>query len=162
LQEVAAEAAQGEQSGCQENVTPTAAEKGESGDESDLLTEDRDRTGLRGSASRGSRRPRGWDPGGLLMGAQKEDIGTEAADSALPRRGSVRSLSVSSFIEKELRMQLRMKRKRKGEREEKETPPAWEQTVNILFMHGVIAQGKRAPGGGGFLSNTRLHKQSDV
>jgi hypothetical protein len=66
----------------------------------------------------------------------------------------VRSLSVSSFIEKELRMQLRMKRKRKGEREEKETPPAWEQTVNILFMHGVIAQGKRAPGGGGFLSNT--------
>ena len=43
-----------------------------------------------------------------------------------------------------------MKRKRKGEREEKETPPAWEQTVNILFMHGVIAQGKRAPGGGGF------------
>ena len=50
-------------------------------------------------------------------------------------------------------MQLRMKRKRKGEREEKETPPAWEQTVNILFMHGVIAQGKRAPGGGGLLSN---------
>ncbi len=47
-------------------------------------------------------------------------------------------------------MQLRMKRRRKGEREEKETPPAWEQTVNILFMHGVIAQGKRAPGGGGF------------
>jgi hypothetical protein len=162
LQEVAAEAAQGEQSGCRENVTPAAAEEGESGDESDLLTEDRDRTGLRGSASRGSRRPRGWDPGGLLMGAQKEDIGTEAADSALPRRGSVRSLSVSSFIEKELRMQLRMKRKRKGEREEKETPPAWEQTVNILFMHGVIAQGKRAPGGGGFLSESRLHKQSDV
>ncbi len=61
--------------------------------------------------------------------------------------------AVSSFIEKELRMQLRMKRKRKGEREEKETPPAWEQTVNILFMHGVIAQGKRAPGGGGLLSN---------
>ena len=29
---------------------------------------------------------------------------------------AVRSLSVSSFIEKELRMQLRMKRKRKGER----------------------------------------------
>jgi hypothetical protein len=55
-----------------------------------------------------------------------------------------------------------MKRKRKGEREEKETPPAWEQTVNILFMHGVIAQGKRAPGGGGFLSESRLHKQSDV
>ena len=115
LQEVAAEAAQGEQSGCRENVTPTAAEEGESGDESDLLTEDRDRTGLRGSASRGSRRPRGWDPGGLLMGAQKEDIGTEAADSALPRRGSVRSLSVSFFIEKEPRKQLRMKRKRKGE-----------------------------------------------
>jgi hypothetical protein len=69
LQEVAAEAAQGEQSGCRENVTPTAAEEGESGDESDLLTEDRDRAGLRGSANRGSRGPRGWDPGGLLMGA---------------------------------------------------------------------------------------------
>jgi hypothetical protein len=69
LQEVAAEAAQGEQSGCRENVTPTAAEEGESGDGSDLLTEDRDRAGLRGSANRGSRGPRGWDPGGLLMGA---------------------------------------------------------------------------------------------
>jgi hypothetical protein len=69
LQEVAAEAAQGEQSGCRENVTPTAAEEGESGDESDLLTEDRDRAGLRGSANWGSRGPRGWDPGGLLMGA---------------------------------------------------------------------------------------------
>ena len=69
LQEVVAEAAQGEQSGCREDVTPTAAEKGESGDESDLLTEDRDRAGLRGSANRGSRGPRGWDPGGLLMGA---------------------------------------------------------------------------------------------
>ena len=69
LQEVTAEAAQGEQSGCREDVTPTAAEKGESGDESDLLTEDRDRAGLRGSANRGSRGPRGWDPGGLLMGA---------------------------------------------------------------------------------------------
>jgi len=50
-------------------VTPTAAEKGESGDESDLLTEDRDRAGLRGSANRGSCGPQGWDPGGLLMGA---------------------------------------------------------------------------------------------
>ena len=50
LQEAAAEAAQGEQSGCQEDATPTAAGKGESGDESDLLTENRDRTGLRGSA----------------------------------------------------------------------------------------------------------------
>jgi hypothetical protein len=50
LQEAAAEAAQGEQSWCQENATPTAAEKGESRDESDLLTEDRDRAGLRGSA----------------------------------------------------------------------------------------------------------------
>ena len=30
LQEVAAEAAQGEQSGCQEDATPTAAGKGES------------------------------------------------------------------------------------------------------------------------------------
>ena len=69
LQEVTAEAAQGEQSGCRENVTPTAAEEGESGDESDLLTEDRDRAGLRGSANQGSRGPRGWDPGGLLMGA---------------------------------------------------------------------------------------------
>jgi hypothetical protein len=69
LQEVAAEAAQGEKSGCQEDATPTAAEKGESGDENDLLTEDRDRAGLRGSANRGSRGSQGWDPGGLLMGA---------------------------------------------------------------------------------------------
>jgi hypothetical protein len=67
--EAASEAAQGEQSGCQEDATPTAAEKGESGDESDLLTEDRDRAGLRGSADRGSYRSLGWDPGGLLMGA---------------------------------------------------------------------------------------------
>ncbi len=67
--EAAAEAAQGEQSGCQEDATPTAAGKGESGDESDLLTEDRDRAGLRGSANRGSRGSQGWDPGGLLMGA---------------------------------------------------------------------------------------------
>ncbi len=42
LQVLAAEAAQGEQSGCQEDATPTAAGKGKSGDESDLLTEDRD------------------------------------------------------------------------------------------------------------------------
>ncbi len=69
LQEAAAEAAQGEQSGCQEDATPTAAGKGESGDESDFLTEDRDRAGLRGSANRGSRGSQGWDPGGLLMGA---------------------------------------------------------------------------------------------
>jgi hypothetical protein len=34
LQEVVAEAAQSEQSGCREDVTPTAAEEGESGDES--------------------------------------------------------------------------------------------------------------------------------
>jgi hypothetical protein len=67
--EAAAEAAQGKQSGCQEDATPTAAGKGESGDKSDLLTEDRDRAGLRGSANRGSRRSQGWDPGGLLMGA---------------------------------------------------------------------------------------------
>ena len=69
LQEVVAEAAQGEQSGCREDVTPMAAEKGESGDESDLLTEDRDQAGLRGSANRGSCGSQGWDPGGLLMGA---------------------------------------------------------------------------------------------
>ncbi len=68
LQEVAAEAAQGEQSRCREDVTPTAAEKGESGDESDLLTKDRDQAGLRGSANPGSRGSQGWDPGGLLMG----------------------------------------------------------------------------------------------
>jgi hypothetical protein len=42
----------------------------------------------------------------------------------------VRSLSVSFFIEKEPRKQLRMKRKRKGERKEKETPAVH---VNILF-----------------------------
>ena len=59
MQEVAAEAAQGEQSGCQEDATPTAAEKGESGDESDLLTEDHDRAGLLGSANRGSRGSQG-------------------------------------------------------------------------------------------------------
>ncbi len=73
LQAAVAEAAQGEQSGCQEDATPTAAEKSESGDESgdesDLLTEDRDRAGHRGSANRGSRESQGWDPGGLLMGA---------------------------------------------------------------------------------------------
>ncbi len=46
LADPAAEAAQGEQSGCQEDATPTEAEKGESGDGSDLLTEDRDRAGL--------------------------------------------------------------------------------------------------------------------
>ncbi len=67
--EAAGEAAQGEQSGCQENATPTAAEKDKSGDERDLLTKDRDRAGLRGSADRGSYRSLGWDPGGLLMGA---------------------------------------------------------------------------------------------
>ncbi len=48
--ETAGEAAQGEQSGSQEDAIPTAARKSESGDESDLLTEDRDRAGLRGSA----------------------------------------------------------------------------------------------------------------
>ncbi len=63
--EAAAEAAQGEQSGCQEEATPAAAGK----DESDLLTEDRNRAGLRGSADRGSCGSQGWDPGGLLMGA---------------------------------------------------------------------------------------------
>jgi hypothetical protein len=67
--EAAGEAAQDEQSGSQEDATPTAAEKDESGDESDLLTQDRDRAGLRGSADRGSYRSLGWDPGGLLMGA---------------------------------------------------------------------------------------------
>jgi hypothetical protein len=68
-QEAAGETAQGEQSGSQEDATPTAAGKGESGDKSDLLTEDRDRAGLQGSANRGSRGSQGWDPGGLLMGA---------------------------------------------------------------------------------------------
>ncbi len=67
--ETAGEATQGEQSVSQEDVTWTAAEKDESGDESDLLTEDRDRAGLRGSADRGSFGSQGWDQGGLLMGA---------------------------------------------------------------------------------------------
>jgi hypothetical protein len=67
--EAAGEAAQGKQSRSQEDATPTAAGKGESGDECNLLTEDRDRAGLRGSANRGSRGSQGWDPGGLLMGA---------------------------------------------------------------------------------------------
>ncbi len=49
--EVAGEAAQDEQSGSQEDATQTAAEKDESGDECDLLTEDRDPAGLRGSAN---------------------------------------------------------------------------------------------------------------
>ncbi len=44
--EAATEAAQGEQSGCQEDATSAAAGKDKSGDESDLLTEDRDRVGL--------------------------------------------------------------------------------------------------------------------
>ncbi len=44
--EAAGEATQGEQSGSKEDATPTAAGKGESGDESDLLTENRDRAGL--------------------------------------------------------------------------------------------------------------------
>jgi hypothetical protein len=52
--EAVGEAAQDEQSGCQEDATPTAAGKDESGDESDLPTEERDRAGLRGSADRGS------------------------------------------------------------------------------------------------------------
>ncbi len=67
--EAAAEAAQGEQNGCQEDATPAAAGKDESGDESDLLTKDRDRAGLRGYDNRGSWGSQGWDPGGLLMGA---------------------------------------------------------------------------------------------
>ncbi len=67
LQEVVAEAAQGEQSGCRENVTPTAAEEGESGDESDLLTEGRDRAGLRSSANRGNRFH--WSAGMLKQGS---------------------------------------------------------------------------------------------
>jgi hypothetical protein len=69
LQEVIGEAAQGEQSGRQEDATPTAAVKGKSRDESDLLTEDSNRAGLRGSANRGSRGSQGWDPGGLLIRA---------------------------------------------------------------------------------------------
>ncbi len=70
--EAAGEAAQDEQSGSQEDATPTAAKKGENGgatDESDLLTEDRDREGFRGPADWGSHRSLGWDPGGLIMGA---------------------------------------------------------------------------------------------
>jgi hypothetical protein len=67
--EAAAEAAQGEQSGCQEDATPTAAGKGESGDESGLQTEGCDRAGFRGPTDRGSRRSLGWDPGGLTMEA---------------------------------------------------------------------------------------------
>ena len=67
--EAAAEAAQGEQSGCQEDATLTATGKGKSGNESYLKTEDCDRAGLRGPADRGSRRSLGWDPGGLTMEA---------------------------------------------------------------------------------------------
>jgi hypothetical protein len=69
--EAADEAAQDKQSGSQEDATPTGAEKDENGgttDESDLLTEDCDRAGLRGPADRGSHRSLGWDPGGLTMG----------------------------------------------------------------------------------------------
>ncbi len=67
--EASGKAAQDEQSGSQEDATPTAAEKDESGDDTDLLTEDHDRVGLRGSANQGSYRSLVWDPGGLLMGA---------------------------------------------------------------------------------------------
>jgi hypothetical protein len=70
--EAAGEAAQGEQSGSQEEATPTAAKKGESGDEgdeSDLRNEDHDRAGQSGPADRGSYGSQEWDPGGLLMGA---------------------------------------------------------------------------------------------
>ncbi len=67
--EAAGEAAQGKQSRSQEDATQTVAGKGENGDEGDLLTEDRDRAGLRGSANRGRSGSQGWDPGGLLMGA---------------------------------------------------------------------------------------------
>jgi hypothetical protein len=49
--EAASEAAQDEQSGSQEDATQTVAEKEKSGDECDLLTEDRDPAGLRGSAN---------------------------------------------------------------------------------------------------------------
>ncbi len=70
--EAVGEAAQGEQSGSQEDATPTAAKKGESGDEgdeSDLRNEDHDQAGQSGPADRGSYGSQGWDPGGLLMGA---------------------------------------------------------------------------------------------
>ncbi len=70
--EAIGEAAQDGQSGCQEDAAPSAAKKGEdrgATDESDLLTEDRHRVGLRGPADRGSHRSLGWDPGGLTMGA---------------------------------------------------------------------------------------------
>jgi hypothetical protein len=70
--EAASKAAQDEQSGSQEDATPTEAKKDEDGgatDESDLLTEDRDRARLQGPANWGSHRTLGWDPGGLTMGA---------------------------------------------------------------------------------------------
>jgi hypothetical protein len=62
----------GRRSGSQEDVTPTAAEKGENGakgDESHLRTADRAQAGHPSPADRGSYRSQGWDPGGLLMGA---------------------------------------------------------------------------------------------
>jgi hypothetical protein len=70
--EATGKAAQGGQSGFQEDAAPSAAKEGESGgatDKSNLPTEDRDRAGLRGSADRGSHRSLGWDPGGPTMGA---------------------------------------------------------------------------------------------
>jgi hypothetical protein len=72
--ETAAEAAQGEQSGCQEDETPTAAEKGESGDESDLLTEDRDQAGSRFCQPREPRVPRvgsRWTARGSIEGGHR-------------------------------------------------------------------------------------------
>ncbi len=57
--EAAVKAAQGEQSGCQEDATPTEAGKDKSGNESNLLTKDCDRAVLRGSANRGSRGSQG-------------------------------------------------------------------------------------------------------
>ncbi len=70
--EATGEAAQGGQSGFQEDPAPSAAKKGESGgatDESKPQTEDCDRAGLPGPADRGSHRSLGWDPGGLTRGA---------------------------------------------------------------------------------------------
>jgi hypothetical protein len=70
--EAAREAAQREQSGSQEDSTPTVAEKGKSegeGDKSDLRNKDHNLAGRSGSADRGSYKSQGWDPGGLLVGA---------------------------------------------------------------------------------------------
>jgi hypothetical protein len=70
--EAAGETAPGKRSGSREDVTPTAAGKGESednGDEGDLQSSDRGQAGHPAPADQGSYRLQEWDPGGTLRRA---------------------------------------------------------------------------------------------